>query len=228
MNPFTDPAPVSMAAGALRDSGPAGVTDSAVRPYSPSAREASEETLMAAYAAGDEGAFVRLFASLAPSIQRFFRQSFRDRSVSDEMLQATFFRIHRARTSYRSELPLRPWVFTIAARVRQDELRRRLRLREDSGEDALAAAERSGPGVPEAGCDDELVEGDRAVRVRAALAGLPESQRVVVCLHRYEGMTFPEIAGLLGTSEVAVRGRAFRAYAQLRKQLGPVLGAGSK
>ena len=32
-------------------------------------------------------------------------------------------------------------------------------------------------------------------------------------------MTFAQIAQVLGTSEVAVRGRAFRAYAQLRKQL---------
>ena len=80
---------------------------------------------MAAYATGDENAFARLFASLAPKMYGFFLRSFRDPSTCDELLQTTFLRIHRARTSYRPELAVRPWAFTIAAHVRRDELRRR-------------------------------------------------------------------------------------------------------
>jgi len=181
--------------------------------------DASEESLMVAYAAGNEHAFLRLFASLAPKIHAFLLRSFGDRATCDELLQNTFFRIHRARGSYRPELALRPWIFTIAAHVRRDELRRRRRLREDPGEEALAAAE-------EAGAMDRTPDAERSVdardaveRLRTALAALPEWPRVVIHLHRFEGMTFPQIAGVLGTSDVAVRGRAFRAYAQLRKQL---------
>jgi RNA polymerase sigma-70 factor (ECF subfamily) len=167
---------------------------------------------MAAYAAGDEGAFTRLFASLAPKVYGFFLRSFRDPSVSEELLQTTFFNIHRARGRYRPELPVRPWAFTIAAHVRRDELRRRQRLKEDPGEEALAR---------DAAVEVEHGVGQRDAehRLRGALDALPESQRIVIHLHRYEGMTFGEIAGVLSTSEVAVRGRAFRAYAQLRKQL---------
>ena len=181
--------------------------------------DASEESLMAAYAAGDEAAFARLFASLAPKMHSFFLRSFRDRAVCDELLQTTFLRIHRARASYRRELPLRPWAFTIAAHVRRDELRRWHRLREDPGEEALAAAAEAR--ARDAAPDAEQAFGSRDVaeRLRAALDALPESQRVVIHLHRYEEMTFAQIAGVLSTSEVAVRGRAFRAYAQLRKQL---------
>ena len=178
---------------------------------------------MFAYAAGDERAFTRLFACVAPSVHRFFLRSFRDRSLSDELLQSTFFRVHRARASYRPDLPLRPWLFTIAARVRRDELRRRLRLREDPGEEALAIAEEA-RALGAAGNDGHSPrDGDLGALVRAAVDDLPESQRVVLRLHRFEGMTFAEIAGVLGTSEVAVRGRAFRAYAQLRKRLAPLL-----
>jgi RNA polymerase sigma factor (sigma-70 family) len=181
--------------------------------------DASEESLMAAYAAGDERAFLRLFATLAPKIHGFFLRSFGDRSVCDELLQTTFFRIHRARGSYRPDLALRPWIFTIAAHVRRDELRRRRRLREDPGEEALAAAEEAGA-LEHAPDAERGVDNREAVeRLRAALDALPESQRVVIHLHRFEGLTFAQIAGVLSTSEVAVRGRAFRAYAQLRKQL---------
>ena len=209
-----------------RNASAAGLTEAEDLPYSLK-DDASDESLMAAYAAGDEGAFLRLFASLAPKLYGFFMRSFGDRTACDELLQTTFFRVHRARLSYRPELALRPWVFTIAAHVRRDELRRRRRLREDPGEEALAAAEDAGAVGHASDVEDGVAERDAVERVRSALQSLPESQRVVVHLHRYEGLTFGQIAGVLGTSEVAVRGRAFRAYGQLRKQLADLFEGGA-
>jgi RNA polymerase sigma-70 factor (ECF subfamily) len=57
--------------------------------------------------------------------------------------------------------------------------------------------------------------------VRAAIKRLPESQRVVVHLHRYEELTFEQIADVLGTTPGAVRVRASRAYERLREDLRP-------
>jgi RNA polymerase sigma-70 factor, ECF subfamily len=179
----------------------------------------SEETLMAAYASGDRDAFEQLFALLAPSIHGFFLRSFRDRSLADELMQETFLKIHRGRASYLTSLPVRPWVFTIASHVRRDELRRRYRIKEACDEDALLRAEEQQ--ALESVAQQQLEAGDRErrERVRDAVDRLPESQRVVLHLHRFEGMTFGQVATILGTSEVAVRGRAFRAYEQLRKEL---------
>jgi RNA polymerase sigma-70 factor, ECF subfamily len=173
----------------------------------------TEEALMAAYVAGDTRAFEKLFAMLAPRIHGFFLRSFGDRAVADDLLQTTMLKLHRARADYRPELKLRPWVFTIAARVRLDELRRRYRLAEDADEDKLDAA------IEAQSQQKDEPRTDVIEAVRAALERLPESQRVVVNLHRYEGMTFPEIAKVLGTSEGAVKLRAFRAYERLRKEL---------
>jgi RNA polymerase sigma-70 factor (ECF subfamily) len=209
-------------------SGLGGLTKSVERSNSAEESEReSEESLMMAYAAGDQRAFTRLFGSLAPRLHRFFFRSFRDRNVCDELLQTTFLRLHRARRDYRPGLALRPWIFTIAARIRQDELRRRYRLREDAGEEALALAEEARAAARAGDTDPELLAGDTVAKVRAAVEHLPESQRVVLELHRYQSLTFGEIAGILGTSEVAVRGRAFRAYAQLRKWLAPLWEGGA-
>src|SRR5262245_44913303 len=90
---------------------------------------------MAQYAAGDTDAFRRLFARLAPGLRAFFLRSFRDLSVAEDLVQSTFLKLHRARASYRPELAARPWIFTIAAGVRRDELRRRYRLPRHLGED---------------------------------------------------------------------------------------------
>ena len=173
---------------------------------------------MSAYVAGDPRAFERLFARLGPRVHAFFLRSFRDAVVADDLLQVTFMKVHKARAQYDPDLRVAPWVFTVAARVRVDELRRRLRLPEDADEEALARADEQAPRDPPP--DTDLQDA-----VRAALDALPESQRTVIHLHRYEGMTFPEIARVLGTTAGAVKLRAFRGYETLRKELEGVLSA---
>jgi RNA polymerase sigma-70 factor (ECF subfamily) len=174
---------------------------------------------MARYAAGDEVAFQRLFALLAPRVRAFFLRSFSDATVADDLMQTTFLRLHRARASYREDLPLKPWVFTIAASVRRDELRRRYRLPPHVGEPELEQAESTlAETPPENGAGD-----DRTDAVRAAVMRLPESQRVVLHLHCYEGLTFEQIGQALGTTCGAVRVRASRAYERLREELRPYL-----
>ncbi len=172
----------------------------------------TDEELMSAYVAGNARAFEGLFARLAPRVHAFFLRSFRNEAVADDLLQVTFMKVHRARAQYRPELKLMPWLFAVAARVRLDELRRRLRLPEDADEEAVARADEQAPREPPQSTG--LKEA-----VRAALNALPESQRTVIHLHRYEGMTFAEISRVLDTTPGAVKLRAFRGYETLRERL---------
>ena len=185
---------------------------------------------MADYVGGDRPAFDALFAVLAPRVHGFFLRKFANAVIADDLLQITFLKIHRARATYRLGAPVRPWVFTIAARVRLDELRKRGRSREDAAslvvEDAASLvvedATESVSQRPLAG-PEEIEQADLIAKVRQAIALLPESQREVVQLHRYEGLTFDEIAKVLNTTEGAAKLRAFRAYERLRKHLAPVM-----
>jgi RNA polymerase sigma factor (sigma-70 family) len=172
--------------------------------------------LMLDYAAGDLHAFDVLFERWAPRLHAFFRRSFTCAADADDLLQRTFLRVHGARRTFKAERPLRPWLFTIAARLRQDELRRRRRLQSADEELLAASEERQEP--------PEETDARRVSLVHAALESLPESQRVVIHLHRYEQMTFAEIADVLGTTEGAVKLRAFRAYQRLRVLLAPLAG----
>jgi RNA polymerase sigma factor (sigma-70 family) len=147
----------------------------------------------------------------------FFMRSFGKATLAEELVQATFLHMHRSRATYRIGLPVRPWLFAIAARVRRDELRRRYRLKEDCDEEALVRAETAM--AMTAARDDGDRQRERTARVRQAIDQLPESQRVVVQLHRFEGLTFAQIAEILGTTALAVRARAFRAYETLRVEL---------
>jgi RNA polymerase sigma-70 factor (ECF subfamily) len=184
------------------------------RELTPDIRE-QEQVWMAAYAAGDDAMFDSLFKSLAPRLTAFFMRAFPDRALSDDLLQSTFVRLHAARHSYRRGAPVRPWVFTIAARVRIDELRRRRRRPEVASE---VDTEQVDAGSPDHVLDDDA----RIRRVRDAIDSLPESQRMVIHLHRFEELSYAQIGEALGVSEGAARVRAFCAYATLRERLLPL------
>jgi RNA polymerase sigma-70 factor (ECF subfamily) len=174
----------------------------------------SEEALMQAYVEGDVEAFQRLFAALGPAVHAFFTRAVSDRSAVDDLAQTTFLKIHAARRLWRRGERVRPWVFTIAARVRVDWLRARGR----------AAAEPLEQGTAEvADTFVDPAEGidlrQRDERIRAALDALPEAQRIVVHLHRFEDLGFADIGRILGITEGAARVRAFRAGQELRAQL---------
>ena len=177
---------------------------------------------MARYAEGDGAAFRRLFELMAPRIRAFFLRSFADAAVADDLTQATFLKLHSARVSYQADRPLKPWVFTIAAGVRCDELRRRYRLPRHVGEADLENVE-AALAAQAASNEEQSNSLGRAEAVRAAIKRLPESQRVVVHLHRYEELTFEQIAEVLGTTAGAVRVRASRAYERLRDELRPYI-----
>jgi RNA polymerase sigma-70 factor (ECF subfamily) len=178
---------------------------------------------MAAYVSGDPRAFEQLVARLAPRLHRFFRRSFSAEATADDLLQQTFLKLHRARDTYDPAMRVAPWAFAIASRVRLDEFRRRKRLAEDGDEEALARADEAQAAAP----PDGGLDGDTAEAVRRAVDALPESQRVVIHLNRFEDMTFAEIARVLGTTEGAVKLRAFRAYGALRAALAPAVAQGA-
>jgi RNA polymerase sigma-70 factor (ECF subfamily) len=175
---------------------------------------------MDAYVAGDMAAFQRLFRTLAPSVHAFFARTMGHGAVAEDLLQTTFLKLHAARGSWRTGERLRPWVFTIAARVRTDWLRRNGHAEEEVEAEPVMA-----PEAPQDPADAVLAR-ERSERVRAALERLSGPQRVVVHLHRFAGLGFAEIGNVLGISESAAKLRAFRAYAELRRLLADLVTEG--
>jgi RNA polymerase sigma-70 factor (ECF subfamily) len=164
----------------------------------------NEENLMAAYASGDSAAFDALFNLLAPRLLAFFQSCLPEPCLAEELLQRTFVRLHEARAAYRPGTRLRPWLYAIAAQVG------RAALHEPRTRARAAAAESGRP----------------ADAMRAAWGSLPCSQRLVIYLHRFEALSFTEIAQVLGSEEEAIRARAVRSYGALRASLQAAVGAG--
>lgn len=167
---------------------------------------------MRRYQLGDEGAFRSLFARYGSPIYRYFLHRTGQADLARDCAQTMWLKLHRSRGTYRPPQPVRPWLYTIAANLRIDGVRSRMRSRETLTHDGSLPEPAQAP-------DPSTAQDDRDEAVRRALMTLPEDARNVIVLHRYHDLGFAEIATLLGQSESAVKVRAHRAYLQLRKTL---------
>jgi len=55
--------------------------------------------------------------------------------------------------------------------------------------------------------------------IRQAVAALPGNQRAVVLMHKYEELSYSQVARVLACSQAAVKSLLFRAYETLRIRL---------
>lgn len=182
------------------------------------AGEPSDETLMAALAAGDSAALDPLMLRWQAPLRSFLLRHLQNEADALDLAQETFVRIYRHRDRYRAGARFSTWMFQIALNLTRDHVRKRARRRTDSLEDAppgeTAALAHPAPGpAAAAGRAEEIAA------VRAALAALPDDLREVLVLFEYEGRSHAEIAGIVDATPKAVETRLYRAREKLRASL---------
>lgn len=166
----------------------------------------TDEELMEAFRGGDARAFDTLFTRYAPQIRSYLLRMVGNGAQADDLVQATFLSVVRARGRFLAGSRFKPWVYAIATNAARDARRRgKSEAVTDDGELPEEAAE-AGP-ARDPGLERQ---------VRAALEQLPEAQREAILLHRFEGLSFAEVAQVVGLTESAVKVRAHRGYEALR------------
>lgn len=131
-------------------------------------------------------------------------------TAAEDLLQTTFERIIKYRSSYRHGTSFKSWVFTIARNAMNDEYKRTERMHVHNGFHQLTAADTS-PAPDLAWTDRETYQ-----QTQAALAALPDNYREVVDLAWKRNLKYAQIAEVLGTTEANVKVRIHRAVKQLR------------
>lgn len=153
----------------------------------------------------DRDAIEQAYAAYAPAVLAYVSR-YVGRDEAEDVVQHTFLDVWRHADRYDPGRRFTGWLFAIAHRRAVDVLRvRRHRtvdvevLRELAGEDGRVTADRS------ARVDD----------VRAALAELPDHERVVVELSYFADLTQREIAERLDVPHGTVKARAARGIRRL-------------
>lgn len=170
-----------------------------------------DDEAMRRVAAGDNAALAWLFDRHKTRLFGFLYHLVGDRALAEDLLGDTFLRVYQARRRYRAGSGFAPWLYSIARNLALGELRRRgcrLRVYQRLTREAAAETEDWEPDR------EELRE-----LVRAALLRLPEEQRTALILKEYSGLSYREIAQVMGGSEEGARARAYRARGAMREEL---------
>ena len=147
----------------------------------------------------------------------------RDPSAAEDVTQEAFFSAYRHIGGFRGG-SLRSWLLTIVANGVRDLLRSPARKRTTSLEAYIEGGDPGGPWRdPDALPEEQALRAETSRQVREAVARLPEDQRLLVTLVDLQGLEYQEAARVAGASLGTVKSRLFRARAQLRELLRPVL-----
>jgi RNA polymerase sigma-70 factor (ECF subfamily) len=182
----------------------------------------TDEELMAAFRGGDREAFERLFDRHHLKVIRFAARMTGDAGRGEEAAQEIFLRIARAASTWEPTARFTTWMYTIARRTTLNFIR-------DGKDDATTVPIPLGededapplqlPGPP--AFEPERIVANIQVRERLerALGELPEGYRSAFLLAAGEGLSYQEVAEILGITPQAVKSRVFRAREALAGKL---------
>ena len=168
------------------------------------------EELMQSYIDGVPVAFDDLYGRVSRALYSYLLRLTRDRPRAEDLLQVTFIKVHRARSSYIAGAPLMPWLLAIARRSFLDERRMKKSRYEDLSHDGK---------VPERFEPQETMNDDVSNELALALEDLPENYREAIQLTKITGLSLTEAADVLDTTPTAVKLRVHRGYNLMREKI---------
>lgn len=178
----------------------------------------SDEELVGAFQGGDLSAFDVLVHRWNRKIQGAIYRVMASEEDARDLCQETFLRAFRALGTFKREARFSSWLYQIALNLCRDRMRRRRGRTLLSLEELGEGGDRS-PVVPGPTAIEQLEAADLSRAVADAVAALPEEQREVIVLKEYEGLTFVEIAEVLGLPPSTVKTRLYRGLGLLRQRL---------
>jgi len=186
----------------------------------------SDEDLMARAAEDDTKAFTELVRRYQSRVIHLVSRLLNDRVVSEDLAQEVFVRVHLHRRNYRTGSKFSTWLFTIAANLAKNEIRRRKRRRNWTSLDEMQEQLQDASmqfADPKANKEVDLERAQLSGVVGAAIATLPERYRVALVLRDIDGLAYEEIGQILKIPGGTVRSRINRARLMLKRKLEPML-----
>lgn len=159
---------------------------------------------------GDRNAFEALYRRFARPVFGLALRRLGDRGRAEDALQETFTSIWRSASTYRPERgPGAPWLYAVARNAIVDRGRSRVEIPAEPPEEQAAD-----PGPPEQAEASWL-----AWRMHLALQDLPESERTLLELAYWSGLSQSEVATFLDIPLGTVKTRTRSALARLADML---------
>jgi RNA polymerase sigma-70 factor (ECF subfamily) len=183
----------------------------------------TDEDLMTAFQGGDDSAFEQLYARYQRPVYHYIFRRMANGPRAEELTQEVFMGLIRSRGSWRQEASFKTYLYRIAfnqcaSEARRADFRSTQPLERPDG--TTIDVEATGPGP-----DGDARRSEEAALVSNALASLDGDQREAIVLREYQGLSYEEIAEVLGVAVGTVKSRIFRGKLELKRLLEPILGS---
>ena len=167
---------------------------------------------------GDDTAFSTLVGKYQKQVHALAWRKVGDCHIAEDITQETFLKAYQRLSTLKEPQSFASWLYVITANRCNTWLRKK-RLRTQSLETASGAEleKATYSGYVSAENERTTAEAQREV-VKKLLAKLKESDRTVITLYYFGGMTYEEISKFLGVSVGAIKNRVYRAQERLKKE----------
>jgi RNA polymerase sigma-70 factor (ECF subfamily) len=172
-----------------------------------------ERALVDACLAGRAGAFDLIVERHRRHVYQLCYRFVTNHEDASDLSQDVFIRAYRGLRNFRGQSSLATWFYRIGVNVCLNRVGAKA-LRTEPIEDRQHVDTRAESAA------DRMLTGERAARVRQAIAKLPRKQRATLILRMYHELSHREIAQTLGSSVGAVKANFFHALGNLKKLLG--------
>jgi len=175
---------------------------------------------------GDRAAFNKLVKTHQDFV---LNTCYRFLGNSDDAMDATqdiFIKIYDALHQYKPEAKLSTWIYRIAVNHCLNVLRSKKRAGWLMSVTSLLKSDKKAMEIVvenEANPEMLMQEKEKQQIIQNALSKLNNEQRTAIILHRYQGLSYKEIAHVMQTSVSSVESRIFRAKQQLAAYLKPFI-----
>jgi len=178
--------------------------------------------IIASARAGDEEAYRQLLAAYGRRLYGYFFRATRSHHEAEDLLGEMMLRLVRRLGDYEHRGRFEPWLFSIAANLVRDRIRRaKARAApvslESGGEGDASLGESLDGGAEPA--DRALLAGEASGLLAEALEKLDERSRQMVLLRHFGEMSFKEIAEVFQCPVGTVLAKVHRALKSLRAVL---------
>jgi RNA polymerase sigma-70 factor (ECF subfamily) len=159
---------------------------------------------------GDPAAFEALVRDTRPALGTFLRRLCPSPQDAEDIVQETYLRVYQHRGRYDGRSSVKTWMYAIALNLLRDRARRKGSSRLEGDVAAHVPVER------------RLEKEELAERIRHLVQTLPDGQREIFTLYRYEGLPYDDIARMLGITVGAVKAQMHHALQKIRSGLEPL------
>jgi RNA polymerase sigma-70 factor (ECF subfamily) len=168
---------------------------------------------------GDMEAFNVIVDRYKNRLLNFVYRFVKDYDVAEDIVQETFLRVFRKRRDYKAIANFSTWIFTIAGNLAKSELRRRKRWRFLSI-DATDEEEKTFD-IQDPGMRPDRITAVRMLNenVQSSIDMLQSKYKEALILRDIEGMSYQQIAEVIGVPVGTVKSRVNRARLKLQKKL---------